>query len=111
LFGIPFVLVGLMMLLSPIWQIFKSRNMIYALTDRRLIIRETMPFKNIRSWPLDSIGKLSRNGTADGPGDLYFTDEISPNAKGRRTNTKIGFIGIAEPKRLEEEIRSRVKGG
>jgi hypothetical protein len=110
LFGVPFVLVGLTMLLAPLWQIFKARSIIYAITDKRLIIREATPFKRIRSWPLNSIGKLTRNGTADGPGDLYFTDEIGRNSDGDKTITKIGFIGVSEPKRLEEEIRSRING-
>ena len=38
LFGIPFVLVGLGMLTSPLWMYLKAGRTVYAVTDRRALV-------------------------------------------------------------------------
>src|SRR5262249_47548939 len=40
LFGIPFVVVGLGMLLSPFWMLYRAGRTAYAITDRRALIVE-----------------------------------------------------------------------
>src|SRR5260370_1371922 len=39
-FGVPFVLVGLALVLSPVWLRKKAANTVYALTDRRAVLWE-----------------------------------------------------------------------
>ena len=108
LFGIPFMLVGLGMLLAPLWKIYKAKHLTYALTDKRLIIRNAFPGIQIQSWPLSGVSRLSRNGPAEGPGDVIFAEVEKTGNKGRRYTEKVGFIGISEPKRLEDQIRSLI---
>ncbi len=38
LFGLPFVVIGIAMLVSPFWSARRKRNVAYAITDRRAII-------------------------------------------------------------------------
>src|SRR5262245_1821880 len=45
MFGIPFVIVGACMVLSPAWYLFRATTTTYALTDQRVII------DNFRSIP------------------------------------------------------------
>lgn len=104
MFGIPFLLVGLGLLLSPLWMALKARKTVYALTNHRLIIRQAFPKITIKSWSLDQLGALSRTGPAQGPGSLFFAEEITQNSNGVHTK-KIGFIGIDQPKMLEQKIR------
>ncbi len=105
MFGIPFLLVGLGMLLSPVWMTIKARKTVYALTNHRLIIREGFPRIKIKSWSLDRIGPLTRTGPAEGPGNLLFAEEMVQNNSKHLHNQKVGFVGIDQPKRLEDEIR------
>lgn len=111
LFGIPFVLIGLAMVLSPLWNMFKARKTTYALTNKRLIIHERFPRQALKSWLLNDIRKLVRLGMAQGPGDIYFAEETKRTSKGGTTTIKIGFIGIAEPKLVEQKIRGQMKQG
>jgi len=103
MFGIPFLLVGLGLLLSPIWMALKARRTVYAITNHRLIIRQAFPKIIVKSWSLDQLGALSRTGPTEGPGSLFFAEEITHNSNGTHTK-QIGFIGIDQPKMLEEKI-------
>ena len=109
MFGIPFLLVGLGMVLSPLWKMYKAKHLTYGMTDKRLIIRHAFPRIELQSWPLSSIKKLNRIGTAKGPGDIIFAEVEKSSNNGSRSIEKIGFIGISEPKRLEDKIRNLMK--
>lgn len=104
-FGIPFILVGAGLLASPLWALRKARSTIYAVTDQRLLILREFPSSNLRSWSFDDIGNLSRKTRPNGTGSVYFTEEWRRGNKGRSYKQKIGFLGIHDPKRLEETIR------
>lgn len=112
LFGSFFILVGLSLILSPLWKAYKATGMIYALTNQRLIIRESRPVYKINSWSLDQVERLSRTGPPEGPGSLFFAEEIVDRRRSLQIgfgNRKIGFRGIDQPKRLEDEIRALLK--
>src|SRR5262245_17247606 len=55
LFGVPFLMIGAALLLSPLWNYFRGTAAVYALTDRRAIvdIRSISPKRT--SYPLDKI--------------------------------------------------------
>jgi hypothetical protein len=48
-FGLPFVLVGLGMLYQPVKMLRRARNLVYAVTDRRLI--EIVGAQTTSTWP------------------------------------------------------------
>lgn len=105
MFGIPFILIGAGLLLSPLWAAIKARHTVYAVTDQRLIIKQTFPVSRLRSWEINKINSLTRAGAAEGPGDILFAEDISFNGEDGKTFEKVGFIGINDPKTLEDEIR------
>lgn len=105
MFGIPFILIGAGLLLSPLWAAIKARYTVYAVTDQRLIIKQTFPTSRLRSWEINHINSLTRSGPAKGPGDLFFAEDISFDSENGRTVKKVGFLGIDFPKKLEDEIR------
>ena len=105
MFGIPFLLVGAGMLLSPLWAAIKARHMIYAVTDQRLIIKQTFPTYKLQSWKIGHIKSLTRLGPARGPGDLMFAEVVSYDGENGKTTKQIGFLGISDPKKLEDKIR------
>jgi len=106
LFGVPFLLVGLSMLLSPAWKALKGRKTLYAITDKRLIIREAFPKISVKSWSLKQLDNLTRVGSADGPGNVIFAEERYKDSDNDWRTNKIGFIGIDQPKKVEDKIRS-----
>lgn len=105
LFGVPFLLIGAGMLLSPFWAALEARWMIYAVTDQRLIIKQTFPMRRLRSWEISQVKSLTRLGPAEGPGDLMFAEVVRSDSENGDTTEQIGFLGIDNPKKLEDEIR------
>ncbi len=90
LFGLPFLLVGIAMLLSPVWAYRKALNTVYVITDRRAVAVEAGWITAVRSYPPDKMRTMHLQERRDGTGDLvfFYRDE--------------GFQNIREPKTVEQ---------
>lgn len=107
LFGLPFLIVGLGMLGSPLWKMKSAKNTVYVLTDKRAIIFEGGRKINIHSFSGYQLRGLSRKQRADGSGDIIFAKEVSHHNRDGRTQFKeVGFIGIDNVKQVEDRIRA-----
>src|ERR1041384_2667380 len=60
LFGLPFLLVGLGMMMAPRWAYASAKKTVYAVTTRRLIIMNEGRFRKIKSFYADDLGALER---------------------------------------------------
>ena len=110
LFGIPFVIVGLCMLLSPFWMLYKAGRTAYAITDCRALVIEHGPFGRVmvRSFEPGDLAILSRTQHADGSGNLVFRREY--RLEGRRGRfVDIGFLAVLDVREVEERIRELVR--
>lgn len=110
LFGLPFVLVGAGMVLAPVWGYAVGLYTVYAITDRRLMIMRRFPTHRIMSYEADDIETIERREGANGRGDVVFRQELRYGSRGRSHVRRIGFFGIPEVRRVEDEIR-RLKDG
>ena len=73
LWGIPFVLVGLYIVAGRFfWDALTRQTMIYAVTDRRVIIVSNFPRRNVRSIPLTTIPEVSISESNDGSGTIVL---------------------------------------
>lgn len=106
LFGIPFLLIGIGMLLAPLWLYLRSKKSVYAITSKRAIIFEGLFSFSIRSFKENKLNKLERRQKADGSGDIIFFKEIAESSGGTRNKghhqKEIGFFGIPEVKTVEK---------
>ena len=105
LFGVPFLLVGLGIMLTPVWIWLGAKKTIYAISSDRLVI---IKGNRVQSFEPDEIDELERRETSDGRGDVIFSRDLvrSRSRRGSRTRVrKIGFFGIPEVRRVEDEIR------
>ncbi len=114
LFGIPFMLVGAALLLSPLWSYWEAKNwLIYAITDQRILIIRTFPRHKVESFEPDDITKLERTTKADGSGNIIFAEEERRGKNGTYMVPR-GFYGVPEAMRVEEavmELRNSGDGG
>lgn len=106
LWGVPFVLVGLRMLLAPLWLYWKASRVIYAVSDRRALVITTAWRKTVQSFGPGELGQIERKELADGCGDLVFV-ATQPEQTGWRSQRSpgrvaAGFFGIAEARRVEQ---------
>jgi hypothetical protein len=107
MFGIPFVVVGACMVLSPAWYFLRAMNTTYALTDRRAIMDSSSPFPSRTSVPLNQIPLVDVRSSAEGPGHVLFQEPPASRYYGG-TLQRDGFIAIADAGRVGQMLRSAI---
>jgi hypothetical protein len=105
LFGIPFVLVGCGMLLSPAWIWMRSAGMVYVVTTERAIIIERGFATSIRSYDPSQLQRLQKIQRGDQSGDLIFEQTSWPiETQGYRRH-RHAFVGVDNVNEVEAHIR------
>ena len=106
LFGIPFVLVGLSMLCSPLFTRRKLKNTIYAVTDKRAIILvKFFITAKISVWPVD-MGALQCKEKSDGSGHILFSAYGFTNEKAPGMFPVSGFFNIPDVREMEQLLKT-----
>ena len=105
MFGIPFVLVGLGMLLSPLWHFFRAMRTTYILTNQRAIIDCAGPFARRVSVPLDQIPFIETVASFGEFGHVLF-QEATLSRYNRGFAQRDGFIAVAVPAQVERLLRT-----
>jgi membrane protein implicated in regulation of membrane protease activity len=101
LFGIPFILVGVYLLIGRyFFEAISRKNTVYALTDKRIIEKSGVISRTYKSVFLSSIPGISYTEKSDGSGDINFgytiIDFKDSGGGGQKNNafpiTKIEYI-------------------
>ena len=108
--GLPFLAVGIGLILSPIWLRAMARKTLYALTDRRAIVWEPGWFGaiTVRNYTAAGLGHMARIERSDGSGDLVFEEitTFSSTSDGARSHTtQRGFLSIDKVREVEDMVR------
>jgi len=112
LWGLPFLLVGLYVTVGRFAvEAFLRRRIVYALTDRRVLILRRAPFERLRSFEIGHLPFLEYEEQRGGRGTIRFDDDrpSNPWLAGRndvwlpRTRAAC-FEGIADSRRVYELI-------
>jgi hypothetical protein len=96
LFGMPFLMVGLSLLVAPLQAFRDAAATFYVVTDRRAIVFEGDASVSV---PRERMNNLARTVRRDGSGDLVFFEEAG--AKGTR---RIGFYGVPRVRDVEQHL-------
>jgi hypothetical protein len=75
LFGLPFILIGLGMLSSPLWALRRASRTAYLITNKRAVIIDGGGRRMVRSITPDRFGDLVRREGRGGRGDIMFGGE------------------------------------
>ncbi len=112
LWGVPFVFVGLYLIVGRFFYDAAMRNKTYyAVTNRRLIILKNLFTFNLASFDLVSSANLNLTERSDGSGDILFGTPGPmqwmaasgwPSARGARVP---GFYLVADARRIFSLIR------
>ncbi|MBX7219748.1 MAG: hypothetical protein K1Y36_07365 [Blastocatellia bacterium] len=108
LWGIPFILIGLGMLTSPLWAWRKALKTLYAVTSQRIIIFEKGWQLNVTSYTREQIVGLSRSEKEDGSGNLYFAEKDDRPTDSSTRKPKVGMYGIKDVLMVENLIRDHI---
>ncbi|MBB5687538.1 hypothetical protein [Sphingobium boeckii] len=104
LFGLPFIAVGIGMMLTPVRAMRRARNTVYALTSKRLMRLVEGRKASVSSVFTDRIGPIDRSENADGWGDLRIQTHSHVDSEGSRTTERFDMLGIPDVARLEKLI-------
>lgn len=118
-FGLPFLLAGIWMLLSPLRAEKMAQSTVYAVTDQRLFISSGGKSRKVQSYGPRDITKVERNEHDDGLGDVVFGEEVSWRSGNNRFGVRmgfggrmndrtyiqdVGFFGITDAREVEAEV-------
>jgi hypothetical protein len=105
LFGVPFILIGVGMLSSPLWAYRKAAKTVYAITDRRAITFEGGRSITIRSYRPDRLQDVYRREYRDGTGDILIDRRAWRDSDGDKQFEEFGFLRVAQPKEVEALLK------
>lgn len=105
LFGLPFILIGFGMLLSPFYALRTGSQTLYVLTNKRLAVLEGRKTIKVTSISPSEITGFSRKEGPDGRGTLILSQGYDKDSDGDRVakQTELGVIN--EVRKVEELVR------
>lgn len=74
IFFVPFILVGIGMLLSPVRSYRSAKRTVYAITNKRALIVEGAGSRSVQSYGEGEISNIERVERADGSGDMTLVN-------------------------------------
>ncbi|NEP11679.1 MAG: hypothetical protein F6K14_15990 [Symploca sp. SIO2C1] len=105
LFGVPFVLIGLGMLFSPVWVWQAARKTVYLITDKRAILIQGGSSITIRSYLPEQLKDVYRKEKANGSGDVIIAVRQWKDSDGDQRSEEIGFVGVRNSQEVEKILK------
>ncbi len=103
------LLLGIALLLMPLWEYRKSRRTVYAITDRRVIICEGAWKSKLRTFLPELLGEVRRRQENEHTGDVFLALNSRRNPDGKQTFKAIGFENIQDPMAVELMLNKLVR--
>jgi hypothetical protein len=101
-FGLPFIIVGIGMLSMPFLSLFGAKNMLWVVTNQRLIRLYVGRKLRVSSIPGEQIGQTERSERPDGSGTVRI--ELN-GPRRRRRGSSYQFGEVANVRMAEQRIR------
>lgn len=109
LFGIPFILVGLAMLLSPLFAALEGRGTWYVITEKRVVIFCKKWSIEVRSFPALGFLGYERISNARGEGSIVLQRNYESGPKGRIKEKEHGLIAISDTAGAERALNQMLE--
>jgi hypothetical protein len=105
LFGLPFLFVGLGIILAPLWAFLKGGSTVYAVTNKRIMIISGGNSRSVKSFTPADIVSVEHRERPDGSGDIV----IQTNAITRANNNlvspvKVALFGVQNVKQVAQQV-------
>jgi hypothetical protein len=115
LFGVPFVVVGVGMLVTSLWKCLwtwiDARETVYLITNQRAIsIQGSWSKTTIRSYSPDELKNIFYRERNDGTGDIVITIWQWKDSEGDLKSEEIGFLDIRNPREVEMILKQLAQG-
>ena len=104
-FGIPFIVIGLLLFSSPLWAYRRALKTVYVITDQRAITFDGGRRATIRSYTPEKLRDVYRNENPDGTGDVILNKKEWLDSNDHHQVEELGFLRIREPREVERILK------
>jgi hypothetical protein len=100
LFGLPFLLIGVGITLSPLWVYLKGRSSVYAVTNRRVMLITGTSSRSVKSITPTDIAGVNYRERPDGRGDVLIRTNSVMRTNNGATQITVGLYGVPNVKEV-----------
>jgi hypothetical protein len=104
LFGVPFLLVGLGIVLAPLWAYLKARDTVYAVTNQRVMIITGSNTRSVKSCTPADIVSVDHRERADGTGDVLIRTNAVTRTNNSVSQVTVGLLGVPNVKEVARQV-------
>jgi hypothetical protein len=106
LFGVPFLLIGLGIVLAPLWAYLKARDTVYAVTNQRVMIITGANTRSVKSCTPADIVSVDHRERADGTGDVLIRTNAVTRTNNSVSQVTVGLLGVPNVKEVARQVLS-----
>jgi hypothetical protein len=104
LFGLPFLLIGLGIVLAPLWAYLKGRSTVYALTNQRVMIISGGSNVSVKSYTPADILSVEHRERPDGSGDIVILTNAIARSNNMTSQVKVALCGVPNVKQVAQQV-------
>lgn len=104
LFGVPFLLVGLGVILTPLWVYLKGLSTVYAVTNQRIMIITGGNSRSVKSCTPADIVSVDHRERPDGSGDVLIRTTAQTRTNNSISQVTVGLFGVSNVKEVARQV-------
>jgi hypothetical protein len=104
LFGLPFLLIGLGVILAPLWAYLKGLNTVYAVTNQRVMVITGSGNRSVKSITPEDIAGVDHRERPDGSGDIVIQTNALMRSNNSMSQIKVALCGIPNVKQVAQQV-------
>jgi hypothetical protein len=104
LFGVPFLLIGLGVILTPLWVYLKCLSTVYAVTNQRVMIITGGSSRSVKSCTPADIVSVDHRERPDGSGDVLIRTTAQTRTNNSVSQVTLGLFGVSNVKEVAQHV-------
>jgi hypothetical protein len=104
LFGVPFLLVGLGIILAPLWAYLSGRTTVYAVTNQRVMVISGSSTRSVKSCTPADIVSVDHRERADGSGDIIIRTTAQTRSNNSVSQLTVSLCGVPNVKEVARQV-------
>ncbi len=104
IFGLPFLLVGLGIILTPLWTFLKGSSTVYAVTNQRVMIISGGSNVSVKSYTPADILNVEHRERPDGSGDIMIQTTGTMRTNNSVSQIKVALLGVPNVKQVAQQV-------
>ena len=105
LFGLPFLLIGLAIVLAPLWAFLKAKSTVYAVTNHRVMVISGSKNRSVKSLTPADIAGVEHRERPDGSGDIMLaTNTLIRTGNNISSQMRVALCGVPNVRQVADQV-------